>query len=286
MRNQSTVPSKSKTKLTKFLLVLIWILIFAVLAGMAWLFWENTKPYSKESEKPAAVTLNQNVLVCVSDDTYDTKPAFYLLNFNSQSKQISVAVLPNNLKAKVGSKEDTLLNQYNYGGIKQMRSAVENLCGVKTGYYLEIDCELLQNVLDTMGSFEYNVAKDLNQKSKSGTVICDIKKGKQSFTGPMLAEFYRYSGWDDNERAQQLNDITCEMINKFSTAEKSQKIADLFSETAAELKTDLSVMQVQELQSQFECFTKAKSVANSVGVSSADGALDDNSLNAIKAAFK
>ena len=286
MRNQGMAPSKNRAKLTKLLLVIIWILIIAVLAGMAWIFWQNTKPYNKESEKPTELTLNQNVLVSVSDGTYDTPPAFYLLNFNSQTKQISAAVLPNNLKAKVGSKDDTLVNQYNYGGIKQMKSAVENLCGVKTGYYLEIDCDLLQNVLDTMGTFEYNVEKNLNRKSKSGTVLCDIKKGKQSFTGPMLAEFYRYSGWDDNERAKQLGEITCEMIDNYSTAEKSQKIAGLFSEVAAELKTDLSVVQVQELQSQFECFTKAKKVANFVNVSSADGTPDDSSLNAIKAAFK
>lgn len=286
MRNQNAVPSKRKTRLTKFLLVVIWIMIFAVLAGMAWLFWENSKPYGQESENPAAITLNENVLVCVSDDTYDTPPAFYLLNFNSQNKQISSAVLPNDLKCTVGSKTDTLQNHYNYGGIKQIQSAVENLCGIKTDYYMEIDCELLQNVLDTMGSFEYNVAEDMSLKSKSGTVICDIKKGKQSFTGPMLAEFYRYTDWDENERAKQLNSITCEMINKFSTAEKSKKISQLFADTAAELKTDLSVMQIEELQSQFDCFTKAKNAANSVDVVSAKGSLDDNSLSTLKSTFK
>ena len=177
MQKNAYTAKHSSTKLTKFLLVVIWLSIIAVLCAMGWLFCnkaiqlDGTADATQSSEASA---INETALVVVYDDTYSqTEPGFILLNFNGDTGAISVASLPINLISKVNDKEGGLAEQFEYGGVRQAVLAVENLCDIKIDKYCAIECELLESVSDILGSVELVFGEYLYTKSDDGAILCD-----------------------------------------------------------------------------------------------------------------
>ena len=288
MQKNTYSAKHSSTKLTKALLCIIWILIIAVLVSIGVVFAKKAMQIDgkADAEKSSGAEINSTVLTVVYDDTYSkTVPGFILLNFNSNSGAISVASIPADVKSKVNEKSGTLFEQYKYGGIIQVKNALESLCDNKIDHYLQIECELLSSVADIMGTVEYNVPDKMYQKSDGGAILCDIKKGKQSLGAQQFTEFFRYGGWNYSEKADNLAKLTWAMINTYSTEEKAQKIPTLFSETATELYTDISVIGANELSSSYNDFMVLKSTAAEISIVEDNGVLNEKSLKNIKNIF-
>lgn len=287
MRNNSYMSSKKSTVPTRIMLIIIWILIIAVLGFMGYLFYNQAATLGGNIESPSdSEGINATALVVVYDDSYDkTPPSFTLLNFSGENNVISVAVIPSDTICNTNTGKSTLEQQYAYGGVVQAVDAVNTLCGINIDYYAAIECQSLQTVTDIMGSFKYNVPQDMKTKSSDGVIMCDIQKGVQSISAQQLTEFFRFDGWSANERATELSKLTSAMINAYSTEQTSAKITSLFGEVASDIETNVSIIQIGNLQSEYANFMVLKSTAAEIDVSTNGGVIDDKTKNMISKTF-
>lgn len=287
MRNNSYMSSRKSTVPTRVMLIIIWILIIAVLGFMGYLFYNHAASLDGRVESPSdSGGINATALVVVYDDSFEkTPPSFTLLNFSGVSHAISVAVIPSDAICNTSAGKSTLKQQYAYGGIVQAVDAVNTLCGINIDYYAAIECQSLQTVTDIMGAFNYNVPQDMKTKSSDGVIMCDIQKGEQSISAQQLTEFFRFDGWSANERAAQLSKLTAAMINAYSTEQTSAKISSLFGEVASDIETNVSIIQIGNLQSEYANFMVLKSTAAEIDVSTNGGIIDDKTIKTISKTF-
>ena len=287
MRNNSYMSSRKSTVPTRVMLIIIWILIIAVLGLMGYLFYNQAATLDGSIESPSdSGGINATALVVVYDDSYDkTPPSFTLLNFSGESHAISVAVIPSDAVCNTSAGKSTLEQQFAYGGVVQAVDAVNTLCGINIDYYAAIECQSLQTVTDIMGAFKYTIPQDMNTKSSDGVIMCDIQKGVQSISAQQLTEFFRFNGWSANERAKELSKLTAAMINAYSTEQTSAKITSLFGEVAADIETNLSIIQIGNLQSEYANFMVLKSTASEIDVSTNGGVIDDKIIKTISKTF-
>lgn len=287
MRNNSYMSSRKSTVPTKILLIVIWVMILAVLVFIGYLFYNQASLLDSASETPSdSGGVNSTALIVVYDDSYDkTSPSFTLLNFNGESHQISVAVIPSDAVCNTSAGKTSLEKQYAYGGIVQAVDAVNSLCGIDIDYYAAIECQSLQTVTDIMGTFKFNVPQDMKNKSSDGVIMCDIQKGTQSISAQQLTEFFRFDGWSSNERAAQLSKLTAAMINAYSTEQTSEKITSLFSEIATDIETNVSIIQIGGLQSEYSDFMVLKNTAAEISVSTSGGVVDDSAIKELRKTF-
>lgn len=287
MRNNSYKSSRKSTLPTKIMLIIIWVMILAVLGYMGYLFYNQAAALDSGSETESdSGGINATALVVVYDDSYDSvSPSFTLLNFNGESHEISVAVIPSDAVCDTSAGKISLEKQYAYGGVVQAVDAVNSLCGIDIDYYAAIECQNLQKVTDIMGAFDYDVPQDMKTKSSDGVIMCDIQKGLQSISAQQLTEYFRFDGWSANERAGQLSKLTAAMINAYSTEQTSAKITSLFSEIATDIETDVSIIQIGDLQAEYAEFMVLKSTAAEIEVSTSGGVVDDSALKELEKIF-
>ena len=288
MQKNNYSSQRKSTKVTKILLVTIWLLIIALIVALGCIFLMKAKEIDDSSKKvDSDVGFNKNFLMVMTDSVNDeVKAQNMIFNINSRAGKISIVSLPYDLKVTVGEYSDSLENQYEYGGVLQIKKAVENLFDIKIDYYMQTDCDLLDTVSSVMGGVEYEILEDLYSKNESGRVICDIHKGKQTLSAQQFSEFFRYTGWDSITRCENLGDLAEKMINAYSTEELSLKIVDLFSQIATDVNTNLSPLQVNELQSLYGAFLNVKAAAEVVDLSISNGSISDDSIKDVKEQFK
>lgn len=287
MRNNNYMSSKKSTVPTRIMLIIIWVLILAVLGFMIYLFCNKASSLDGTAESPSEKSaVDATALIVVYDDSYEqTKPSFTLLNFNSSTHRISVATIPSDVVCETKAGKSTLEKQYGYGGVMQAVDAVNSLCNISIDYYAAVECQSLQDVTDIMGAFKYDVPQDMRTKSSDGVILCDIQKGEQSISAQQLTEYFRYSGWSPNDRAYQLSKLTEAMINAYSTEQTSAKITSLFSEIASDITTNVSIIQIGDLQAEYADFMVMKSTADTIKVSASGGDIDSGTLKKISTIF-
>ena len=75
------------------------------------------------------------------------------------------------------------------------------------------------------------------------------------------------------------------MINAYSNEQTSAKITSLFSEVASDIETNVSIIQMGDLQSEYADYLVLKSTAFEIEVSANGGVVDSETLKNIADIF-
>lgn len=287
MRKNEYSSHRTSTVPTRVLLVIIWIVIAALVVSIGWMFVQKAQSLGGEQEaKSGEGDFCKTAFITVYDATYDEiPPVFMLLRFDSHKGVITAAALPADLSIAAEPKTMTLSEHFAYGGVTGAARAAEDLLGIKTDYYAAFDSSVLSDVADIMGEVEFDVPEDMITKNKNGALICDIKKGKQSLAGQQFTEFFRFGGWDANTRADMAAKFTCALIDAYSPEQNSSKISELFGEVASELDTDVSIIEISDLELSYAKFRVNKQTADRIAVTSTGGAISDSALKELQQVF-
>ncbi|MBQ2676883.1 MAG: LCP family protein [Clostridia bacterium] len=286
---------RKSTKVTKALLITTWLLI-VLLLGFGFLF--ISKEIQKQSEDnsqfigdPSAPSVyNKNALVILTDSTGQDLMKFILINFNDQQSKISVAALPDTMETTVKYKNGSLREQFEYGGPLQVRAAVENALSISVDKHIVCPLGALEQTVENLGGVEYTLQEELYYKDSSGAVLTDLKKGTQTLNGQQVVKFLRYPKWgDDAESANECAKLFNAAINQYATEDTAKKIPQLFSDVVNQLNTDVSVMDILELQEKYSVFVNAKTPAKVISVSGTKDRgfkASEDTLKNLKEAFK
>lgn len=275
----------------KVVIAISWVLLaILILIGTVFVFQklgDIGDSYKKVTDGKVVEQFDPVTLFVLEDDAANSDRCLIMLTrFNSAEKTVSVCVLPEQVSMSAGAKNGTLKEQLEYGGIFQVKRAVQEFFGITIDKCLDGGFTDFEKILEKVGTIEYNVDRDLKETADDGTIYADLSEGQQSLTAQQIFAFLRYKDWDSlSEKSEKSSELLAQIFQKFWTEDMKMSFDALFENMVNRVQTDISRADSNALIEQFENFYDGK--AQSFPVNVINGSvIDTDSKSQIAESFK
>ncbi|GAF85040.1 unnamed protein product, partial [marine sediment metagenome] len=138
-------------------------------------------------------------------------------------------------------------------GLEIAKDAVEDIVGVPIHYYIKVNFEGFEQIIDSIGGIDIDVEETIDDPfyPKDGTIGYDpfyIKKGQQHIDGETALKYVRSrkttSDFDRSKRQQQVLLAIKEQALEKKVLTNSGKIKEIFFSLQENIETDLSVREI------------------------------------------
>ena len=283
---------RRKLRNLKVLLAVSWVLLIALLGVTAYTVFskideiDNSAP--KVSDGVVAQKFDEVVLISLKDDVAKSDRMYFsLFRINAESKSCAVSVLPDRVNMTAGQKSGTLGELYDYGGVLEVKRAINEFSGITIDKCVDGDLSDVEKILEKIGNVSYNVNENMKEKSDSGSVYCDLSAGEQSLTPQQVFMFMRYRGDRTvSEESEQNTALAKAIADKAFTAEFKKELPDLYENAVNRMKTDISMVDINSLLDCFDDFAEVKAVDSAITAAGDKPIIDDASKETLIKNFK
>ncbi len=175
------------------------------------------------------------LLLCTADANNDVRFAA-VLNADMETLELSITPLDTAKRLSYGGCTGTLADQLDFGGEKQLASALEANNGVKIDKFIRSTDSSFKSLINSFGGFETTVEEAIDVRSDKLTAI--IGAGRQSMTGDTLLKYIRYYGNEPKTQARIIADILEQEI----TPANFKKADSHYTRVINLVKSDISVV--------------------------------------------
>ena len=191
-----------------FLLFLSTLLGFRI--PLRWTVIKEVMGYS-EPENAFILVVGQDSIEPRRSDT------IILVGINSQIDEILLFSIPRDSRLLVpGRGYDKVNHSYAQGGIGLLRQTLESALGIKIPYFVEVDYEGFEKVIDALGGVEIEVEKPLKYVDRAQDLYIDIPAGKQLLDGEKALQYvrFRYDPLGDIGRIKRQQEFLQALLSK------------------------------------------------------------------------
>ncbi len=134
-----------------------------------------------------------------------------IIRFNAAEGRVPIAVFSPKLRLNVGGEVAAVYDIYKSGGIKKLKSAIEESLGVKTDKYITFDKEEFAEITGLLGNCQVN----LKRAKKVGKL--SLNTGSNTLSGGEMLYLMSYSGYEEgeSERMEMAADVLCGCVNSY-----------------------------------------------------------------------
>lgn len=184
-----------------------------------------------------------------------------IVSINFKTKEISMASIPRDTYVKVHGRNiyDKINHSYMYGyqkpgkgdphlsGIKStVRTIQDFLGGVPIHYYIALDMDAVEEVIDAIGGVYYDVDVPVRDRAGKGKLVVD--KGYQLLDGKKFLEMIRFRAiGGDTGRANRQQDALVAAFKQLKEKGKLTQIPKIYKSLNANIDTNLTVSQIGAL---------------------------------------
>lgn len=202
----------------------------------------------------------KNILI-MGTDQRENEPSrsdtIIVAMLNLKTKKAHFISLPRDSRVKIeGFKHKTKLNHaHSNGGIKLVKSTVENLLGIRIHNYVETNFTGFANIIDLLGGVEI----DVEQRMYYPPEDIDVKKGRQVLDGHDALGYVRYrsDGRGDLGRIERQQKFLKALIEQHLRLGTLLKLPDIIEQLKENVKTDMSVADLLSLAEKFHSMKAA-----------------------------
>ena len=131
-----------------------------------------------------------------------------------------------------------------YGGPKLTQQTVESIFGIHTDYYVSLNFDAFQKVVDAVGGVDITVAKALDYDDNWGKLHIHLKPGFQHLNGYQAMGYVRIRHSDDDiHRAERQHEFMEAMRAKITHADTFMKLPDALNQITQNIDSDLNSAQ-------------------------------------------
>jgi LCP family protein required for cell wall assembly len=167
-----------------------------------------------------------------------------IMNIDTRTKKIGLLSLPRDLYVNIPKTQNyTKINSiYQYGinenqGIGPIKKTIENITGLNIHYFLVVDFEGFEKVIDTIGGINIDVQRDIYDPRYPGPNYSyetfEIKKGLHKMDGATALKYARERHADPE--------------GDFGRAKRQQQVIQAVKNKSFSLKTFLNVITLNKL---------------------------------------
>lgn len=252
MKFRTTQEKKTK-QFRLFLLGFIgFLLVFALISvaymfkshhlSMNDLFPEREAESTGESTDEALAPLSGKaafMFACVSDDKDD----LYLVaavNADLDSGEVRVCAFDPNTTADVSGNKNTLKGHYKTGGSRELKNAVDALCGFTADKYAVSTANQFKNAINVLSGAQISVPERVSYKTKELSV--SLMPGNQTVKGETLLKYFRYFLTPSGGGAQKQSELLCVLFSQYINKTYLASGRNYFSQIIDSLDTDISIV--------------------------------------------
>ena len=139
-------------------------------------------------------------------------------------------------------------------GVHGLREEICKLLGFYVDYYVVVDIQAVEDIVDTIGGVEFDVPEDMYYRDPTQDLLIDIKAGRQVLSGEdavKLCRFRNTYATGDLKRIEVQQSFLKAMARQLISLKNLPYLDELLKIVEREVDTDLAVANVAWLVRQF-----------------------------------
>lgn len=182
--------------------------MFLFMLGTFFLFYINNIVPEPGSDSPVPQILSglsgtnkkdpMNFLVLVGDKASGNTDSMMVVNYNPDTKQISIVTVPRDTHVKLKNNILPKINAAYAAGGREHKGAlyasekVSNLTGININYYVHLNISSIKRITDMLGGVNFDVPADLRYEDPAQSLHINLKKGYQLLDGDEVEQLLRF----------------------------------------------------------------------------------------------
>jgi LCP family protein required for cell wall assembly len=164
------------------------------------------------------------------------------------------------LSSKGNETQDKLAHAFVYGGIDNVKYAVESLLGITVDHYVVIKIDGMIALIDALGGVEIDVEKDMKYHDHAQDLKIDLKQGLQVLSGEDAVGYsrFRHDAEGDIGRMRRQQTLIKAILVEIRKPGNLMKMDDIVRLFYSAVDTDLDLVQLLALKQVAKEFTADK----------------------------
>ncbi|MFE8703400.1 LCP family protein [Cytobacillus sp. FJAT-54145] len=209
---------------------------------------KNQKPIVLEEKEPISI-----LLIGVDQRKGDKgrSDTLILLTVNPKESSVKMVSIPRDTRTEIvgGGLDDKINHAYAFGGTKMTVDTVEHFFSVPIDYYVLVNMEAFQGIVDDLGGITINNPLDFNEAGHH------FRKGEITLTGYETMLYVRMRKQDpygDFGRQQRQREVIRGILNKGASLESLSKIKAILDTLEENVKTDISFGEMIDIHEHYK----------------------------------
>lgn len=178
-----------------FYLILGFLIGFGILFGLLLFGFEAPFRWTVVKRVIGYVAPENTCILLVGQD--DIKPlrsdTIILVLLNTKTNEVFFFSIPRDSRMLIpGVGYDKINHAYARGGIELLRETLEQSLGMEIPYFVEVNYEAFEKVVDALGGVEIEVEKPMYYIDRAQNLRIDLKPGKQVLSGEKALQYVRF----------------------------------------------------------------------------------------------
>ncbi|MEN3183610.1 MAG: LCP family protein [Atribacterota bacterium] len=166
--------------------ILFILLLFGFETPFRWTVVKKVMGYATP-ENTCILVVGQDSIKPLRSDT------IILVLINTKSEEVLLFSIPRDSRMLIpGVGYDKANHAYARGGIELLRETLEQSLHIEIPYFVEVNYEAFEQVVDALGGVEIEVEKPMYYVDRAQGLVINLKPGKQVLNGKKALEYVRF----------------------------------------------------------------------------------------------
>lgn len=236
---------KNYNRLIALIIILLLVLVGFVFANS-----------DSSSDNPPTITTEQtnvlNIMIMGVDrraDDVGRSDTLMVLTYNPNEQKASLLSLPRDTRVHIEKNDyDKINHAYAYGGHELTQKVVESFLNVPINYYILIDIQAFEKIIDAVGGVDIDVEKRMYYEDPwddDGGLYIDLQPGMQHMDGKTAITYVRYRDEEgDIGRIKRQQNFMKAVMDKLVSPTIIPKLPAIVSAVSDSVETDMSVSEI------------------------------------------
>lgn len=258
MRNSNTI----KKVLITISVIIVFLLVGGI--GFSYMYLSSMKTNSKDinlEASPAKGKENVNFLITGvdignaetgADNAAQRTDTIMVVSYDPSAKTIKVTSVPRDTKIKINGKNAKINSAVPVGGAKYLADSIQNMMGINTNYYMQVDYAAFRSIIDAIGGIDVNIENKMDYDDAAQNLHIHFDKGVQHLNGQKAEEFFRWrknndgTGFAEGDigRIKAQHNFIEAVVEKLKAKKTIFKLPTILKAIAKNTKTNMSASEI------------------------------------------
>jgi LCP family protein required for cell wall assembly len=186
------------------------------------------------------------LVIGTDKDGYHTD-TIMVVSLDTASHKVNIVSVPRDTQVNVTRNPKKINDAYAVGGVTQLKEEIQSILGFSPHYYIMVDLEAFEELVDAIGGVKFSVPQDMNWDDPAQGLHIHLKKGLQLLDGDKALQLVRYRKYvnADIERVEVQQHFLMALADKLLTGSNISKIPQFADIVQQHVETDLSLRDMQ-----------------------------------------
>lgn len=185
-------------------------------------------------------------LLVGTNDDYNTD-TMMLCSVDTVNDKVNLVSVNRDTQIDTDSSNKKINGVYGRSGVEAMCQAVTDITGVPIHYYVVVNMESFEKLVDLIGGVEYNVPFDMYHPDRTHpNEAIDLKAGLQTLDGHKALQFVRFRSTSENDfgRVNRQKDFLIATLKQVMANFSLSQIQDYIGIFNENVKTNMTVQEM------------------------------------------